>query len=404
MTPPLVSIGLPVYNGEQFLARAIETLLAQKMGDFELVISDNASTDGTEEVARGFAAVDARIRYSRQERNRGAAWNFTHVLHLADPAASYVKWAAADDEHAPEFLDETLAVLNADPSVVLAHTGSADIDAEGYVVKTWRQQVSRMDSADPAERLRDVLTLRHECFGAFGLIRHDVARATRGLGAYSDSDNVFLLEVALRGRIVHSDAVRFFRRQHPARSTIAFPHARGRAAWFDPDLGDRLSFPTWRIGREFVRAIDDAPLTRAERQRCYRATGVFLHSNWQGLTKNVVRSATEAPVVVGRRMARRVSTVGGPLLSPEVAHTSNPDVDLAPGAPSDPSDPSDLSGADRAANGGGNGDRRPAVRGIDTVDRTPAGGLANVSSQSEPRGLRGAARSNGAGAVAGSAE
>ena len=66
-----VSIGLPVYNGEAFLTESIESLLAQTFDDFELIISDNASTDGTEEICRSFAAADARIQYHREPTNQG---------------------------------------------------------------------------------------------------------------------------------------------------------------------------------------------------------------------------------------------------------------------------------------------------------------------------------------------
>jgi glycosyltransferase involved in cell wall biosynthesis len=385
--PPLVSIGLPVYNGEAFLGRALDTLLAQKMGDFEVVISDNASTDATEEICRSYEAVDQRIRYVRQERNRGAAWNFTHVFDLADPGARYVKWAAADDEHAPEFLDETVAMLEADPTAALAHTGTADIDAEGYVVKVWHQPVSHLSSVDPAERLWDLVTLNHECFGAFGLIRHEVARATRGLGAYSDADNVFLVEIALRGKMIHSDEVRFFRRQHPARSTVAFPTARGRAAWFDSDLVNRLEFPTWRIGRELVRAVRDAPLTATERQRCYRSMGVFVRNNWQGMAKNVVRSTAEAPSVLPRRYAKAVfrgrATTGGSESS-AVGEIHDTTPELVPISRSEPvgawdggGTPSDVSGnGSTKGNGSANGNTNGNSEG-----REPLGLLGELRSR-----------------------
>ena len=78
MTPPvpLLSIGLPVFNGERFLTEAIESILQQTFGDFTLVISDSASTDGTEEIGREFACRDPRITFVRRSHNRGAAWTF----------------------------------------------------------------------------------------------------------------------------------------------------------------------------------------------------------------------------------------------------------------------------------------------------------------------------------------
>ena len=92
---PRVSIGLPVYNGENYMAAAIDSLLAQTFTDFELIISDNASTDATEQICRDYAHRDGRIRYYREEVNRGAAWNFTHTFELA--RGEYFKWHAHDD-------------------------------------------------------------------------------------------------------------------------------------------------------------------------------------------------------------------------------------------------------------------------------------------------------------------
>lgn len=305
MQSPYVSIGMPVYNGEPFLERAIETTLAQDFGDLELVISDNASTDASEEICRSYASSDRRLRYERQPRNRGASWNFGRVLAMAHPDARYMKWSAADDEHAPSYLTRTVAILDDDPSVALAHTGTADIDEDGYVLKVWDQPVTNLRSADPAERLRDLVTLNHECFGAFGLIRHEVARATRGLGAFSDADNVLLAEIALRGRMEYDPEVLFFRRQHMNRSTVKFPTARGREVWFEDAAAPLLRLPTWRVGREFLTAIEQAPLTSAERRRCVRSMGTFLQENWPGMVKNLVRSSVEAPTVLARRRAAR---------------------------------------------------------------------------------------------------
>lgn len=92
---PKISIGMPVYNGQKFICEAIDSLIAQSYTDFELIISDNASTDLTEVICREYAASDTRIRYIRQTENRGAVANFQFVLDKAD--GKYFKWLAADD-------------------------------------------------------------------------------------------------------------------------------------------------------------------------------------------------------------------------------------------------------------------------------------------------------------------
>ena len=126
---PRVSVGLPVYNGERYLRLAIDSILAQTFEDFELIISDNASTDHTEEICREYAARDPRVIYIRQPRNRGGAWNFNHVVELA--RGEYLKWAAHDDVLAPTFLKECVAALDRLPGTVLASPRTVKIDESG---------------------------------------------------------------------------------------------------------------------------------------------------------------------------------------------------------------------------------------------------------------------------------
>jgi glycosyltransferase involved in cell wall biosynthesis len=113
---PVVSIGMPVYNGSGHIAKALDSLLAQGFSDFELIISDNASTDATFEICRKYAQADPRIICERQPENRGALWNFNHVLQRA--RGEYFMWAAADDEWEPEFISENLKALQGDRSIV----------------------------------------------------------------------------------------------------------------------------------------------------------------------------------------------------------------------------------------------------------------------------------------------
>ena len=117
---PRVSIGMPVHNGQRFIRSAIESLLSQTCGDFELVISDNASTDATEAICREYQARDARVRYSRSERNLGGPANFRRVFHLC--SGELHKWATADDYWEPTFVERCVEILDARPDVVLAYS------------------------------------------------------------------------------------------------------------------------------------------------------------------------------------------------------------------------------------------------------------------------------------------
>src|SRR5262245_35151443 len=114
---PRVSVGLPVYNGERFVADAIDSILSQDFEDLELIISDNASEDATEEIARAYVEKDARARYVRNEVNVGAARNYNNLVDMA--RGEYFKWAAHDDQCAPGFVGRCVDVLDRDESVVL---------------------------------------------------------------------------------------------------------------------------------------------------------------------------------------------------------------------------------------------------------------------------------------------
>jgi glycosyltransferase involved in cell wall biosynthesis len=125
---PRVSIGLPVFNGEQFLIRALDSLLAQNYSDFELIISDNGSTDGTEKICKDYASRDHRIRYIRQSQNLGSHENFNFVLR--ESRGEYFMWAAADDLWDRNFIDSLLKSLESNSDVVGAFCPYQLVEAE----------------------------------------------------------------------------------------------------------------------------------------------------------------------------------------------------------------------------------------------------------------------------------
>ena len=114
-TSPKLSLGIPVYNGAAYLAQLFDCLRGQTLTDYEAIISDNASTDATEQICRRVAAADPRFRYQRNARNIGAAPNFNRVFEQA--TGQYFKWTAHDDLLAPTYLERCVAVLDDDPSV-----------------------------------------------------------------------------------------------------------------------------------------------------------------------------------------------------------------------------------------------------------------------------------------------
>jgi len=300
---PIVTIGVPAYNADRFLRQALESLLAQDFGDFVVVVSDNASTDRTQEICRDLAAQDHRLRYVRQPVNRGGAANFDAVFRLRHPGSRYFKWAAADDVHEPTYLSAVLEVLRDDPGVVLAHARTDDIDERGLRLREWGDQGLPVDDPDVAVRFAALSQRNYQCFAMFGLMPVAVLAATRLLGYYAESDRVLLAELSLRGRFADVPEVLFHRRQHAARSVRVHPTARARAAWFEPELAARPVFPEWRMGRGFMGAVLRAPLTPADRARCLAQMGRWSVGHAPHLVRNVGRTAIE--VASGRTPLRR---------------------------------------------------------------------------------------------------
>src|SRR5262245_59916256 len=116
---PLVSIGVPVYNGEDDLPHAVESLLAQSYSNLEIIISDNASTDRTQQIALELAARDRRVRYHRLDRNIGATGNFDRVRDLA--TGEYFMWTGADYIRPRDSIKLLLEALMRNPRAVMAH-------------------------------------------------------------------------------------------------------------------------------------------------------------------------------------------------------------------------------------------------------------------------------------------
>src|SRR5262249_30284044 len=153
ITEPLVSIGVPVYNGEAFLERALDALRAQDHEHVEIIISDNASTDNTAKICRAAAEHDERVTYLTTDVNRGAAWNFSRLVHVAQ--GPYFKWAAADDLCRPELVSSCVAALEEDPTAVLCYPRTSLIDEDDLVVGDFFDDLA-YDDESPVRRFARV--------------------------------------------------------------------------------------------------------------------------------------------------------------------------------------------------------------------------------------------------------
>lgn len=199
MSNPRVTVGLCVYNGERYLRGAIESLLAQDHPSFELLVSDNASQDGTEAICREYAARDPRVRYSRNAENIGAPRNFHHVFRIS--RGEFFCWAAHDDYWAPTFLSRCAGALEANPEAVLAYPQMQMVDAEGQA----RWPVARnviTQGASLERRFHEVLHGAEASPLVYGLIRSSALRRTRPFGLYLGADITMLAELALQGPFI----------------------------------------------------------------------------------------------------------------------------------------------------------------------------------------------------------
>lgn len=258
-----VSIGVPVYSGERFLAEALESLLAQTFSDFELIIADNASTDATSEICHAYAALDHRIRYVRNESNIGVYRNCNRLIKLSK--GQYFKLACADDLCHPELLARCVAVLDGDPTVVATYAKTRFIDQDGKRLSVTDPGWHLM-SESPQDRMRYVIASGHWVNVFFGLTRaKDLAR-TRLFPLYPGGDCALLGELCLRGRVLEIPEYLFFRRIH-ANACSQNRDIDWQLQFFKGRRGC-VQLPLWRVCLDHSRTILFSGLSARDKVSC----------------------------------------------------------------------------------------------------------------------------------------
>ena len=262
--PARLSIGLPVHNGENYLQSAIDSVLSQDFDGLELIIGDNGSTDGTEEICRSAAAADPRVRYDRSPQNLGATWNYNRLVGMAE--GEFFKWAAHDDLLAPGFLTECTSELLRDPSAVIAYPRTVLIGVDGEVLDDRFVDGLDLRSPDPVERFSTYMVHSGELHAVFGVIRRRALQRTRLIANCSGGDQVLLAELLLQGTFHEIPDRMFLRRYHPETSFVANRTPEEVARWYDPQRGARRPLPRTRLTGEMFRVValaDVDPRTRA---------------------------------------------------------------------------------------------------------------------------------------------
>jgi len=276
---PRLTIGVPVYNGEDYIAEAIESHLQQDFGDFELIVSDNCSDDSTPEIVQKFVEADSRVVYSRTAENLGGPANFNRLFRLGD--AELFTWAAADDRIEPGYLSGVIDMMDDDPTVVIGHSESLLIDPESVPMLQMDQGWlggdgyleaiklapppgdERFGSPRPHERIDAVINNNHRNFYIFGIMRRETMLQTRLHRLFYGGDRTLLVEMAMRGTFRKVPDPLFASRSHAknsGRNGLNFEELKQHGA-------QDLSF-AGQVLKGYVNAVRRANVSRADELRC----------------------------------------------------------------------------------------------------------------------------------------
>ena len=264
---PLITIGLPVYNSERYVRQSLDSLLAQTYSNVVLVISDNASTDGTAQICKEYAAADSRVKYYRNDVNIGNPRNFNRVFELT--TTRYLKWSTADDFWGPTFLERALDIMERDSTIALCYPQAVLVDADGANPTNY-DDVLHLVQEDPADRflmLIDRIRLAHQ---HLGLIRMSHLRQTHLLGTHVGSDINLLAELTLYGKFFELPDRLFFRRFHEDSGSWKRGDPEHDAKRYHPAGAGRATLRRWRSHLRFFSAVSCSPLPLKSKMRIYR--------------------------------------------------------------------------------------------------------------------------------------
>lgn len=303
---PRVTIGVPVFDGENYLADALDSLLAQTYTDLEIIVCDNASTDRSGEIAEDYARRDPRVFYHRNQINLGPCRNFNLLVELA--GGEFFKWAAHDDLIEPTFVARCVEVLDAEPDVVLVQALTRIIDDSGRELAIYDSGLQGAASEDPVDRFGSLVLTPHVCTEMFGLFRTEALRATKRLtGNYHGCDRAMLAEAALVGRFAQIAEPLFMNREHNQRYVRSVTPAERDEHHTTGEQG-QISMYTWRLYRDYIRAVQDFAPSRSARMRCYARLAAWWFKNYNALRVGTELVAQVFPSFYGyaKRMKNRL--------------------------------------------------------------------------------------------------
>jgi hypothetical protein len=304
MSFPLLSIGMPVYNADRFLVKSLTSILGQTFTDFELIISDNASSDQTEEICRDYASRDKRIRYFRNAENMGAGWNFRRVYALA--TGEFYKQAAHDDFCEPTFVEICIDALRRNPELTVAHSKTRVVDADGEFIEDYECPI-RTDNEDPVIRFADLVLVGHRCFPIFGIHRMSALKQLPPQGSFAHADRILLAQLGLIGPFYETPERLFISTKHDCQSVWTMPSRTGsknfrltrkpgtlpNIEWWNPGRSKAITFPEWNAFGHYCLSIRNSSLTGSQKVRAYRFMSRWATKFRRRLVGDVVLAADQ---------------------------------------------------------------------------------------------------------------
>ncbi|MFZ7094177.1 glycosyltransferase family 2 protein [Primorskyibacter sp. 2E233] len=297
---PLVSLGLPVFNGEKYLPQAIDSILAQDFEEFELLICDNASSDRTEEICRAYQDVDRRVRVIRHEENIGAARNFNFTFEATE--GPYFKWCACDDYLSPSYLGKVLELLKSEPGASLSHSQTQIVDSNCDELEIFVPEFVMLPD-DPVDRMMQVFRHGQRCYEVFGVMRRETLENTGLIGNFRGGDNALLYRLAMLGTFEIVPEPLFHLRRHEEQSTAMVSDSQSYHTWFTGRKA-KISFPDWQFLRETWAAPAGIKLPVEAKLRCFSALAGESYRRRRRLIQNL-RVAGETMIFGGSDPKRR---------------------------------------------------------------------------------------------------
>lgn len=292
---PLVSVGLPVYNGDNYIVGAIESIINQTYRNIELIISDNASTDNTESICRKYASLDNRVKYFRLNDNCGAIVNHNRVLDIAK--GKYFQWICHDDECEQSYIQKCVDVLEGNPQIICCFSVIKFIDGKANVLRLSKNELSILDD-DRSVRLKKFVNMQKTSVDIFcamyGLFRTEFIKKIGQLGTYIAGDQIYLLKMIFEGKLVQLKDPCLSRREHPATAFVALPKLpyykkyRVAARWGESNCNPMFLLVNWKLMKMAFSYFYGYPMLMPEKIKCYKSLFELFVARWRRLLKELL--------------------------------------------------------------------------------------------------------------------